>query len=77
MSPVFRVQKLGSTGRKLIRMLHRNMLFPFVSLMEEIDDTDPTEEVMGPVEDSVVETHMQTLVVANEFMDHHFDPDYL
>ena len=59
-------------------MLHRNMLFPFVSLMEEIDETDETTEgVTDPVGDSVVEPRMQALVVANEFMDHYFDPDYL
>ena len=58
-------------------MLHRNMLFPFVSLMEEIDETEPAEEVTDPVGDSVVEPRMQALVVANEFMDHYFDPDYL
>ena len=53
------------------------MLFPFVSLMEEIDETEPAEEVKDPVRDSVVEPRMQALVVANEFMDHYFDPDYL
>ena len=76
-SPVFQVQKLGSTEPKSIRKLHRNMLFPFISLMEDLEEADTDEEVTVPTEPPASETNMQALIAANEFMDRYFDPDYL
>ena len=75
-STVFQVQKLGSTEPKTIRTLHRNMLFSFISLMEDFE-ADPVVEVTDPTEPPASEARMQALISANEFMDHYFDPDYL
>ena len=76
-SPVFQVQKLGSTEPKSIRKLHRNMLFRFISLMEDLEEADTVEEVTVPAEPTASKTNMQALIAANKFMDRYFDPDYL
>ena len=75
-APVFQVQKLGSTEPKTIRTLHRKMLFPFISLMEDFE-ADPAVEVTDPVEPPASDTRMQALVTANEFMEYYFYPGYL
>ena len=74
---VYTVQKLGETGEQSIRKLHRNMLYPFVSLMGDDGDSDTTEEVTDPVVPPVQqETRMMSLIRANEFMDSYFDLDW-
>ena len=75
-STKFQVQKLGSTDPKTIRTLHGNMLFPFISLMEDFE-ADPAVEVTDPAEPPASDARMQALISSNEFMDHYFDPDYL
>ena len=75
--PVFKVQRIGSTSDKSIKNLHRNMLFPFVSLMGVESETEPAVEVTDPAEPVVVhDTRMMSLIRANKFMDTYFDPDW-
>ena len=74
---VYTVQRIGETGDKLIRKLHRNMLYPFVSLMGGDGGADTAVEVTDPVvPPGQVETRMLSLIRANEFMDSYFDPDW-
>ena len=61
----------------MIRTLHRNMLFPFISLMENLEEVDAAVEITDPVEPPASDACMQALIAANEFMDHYFNPDYL
>ena len=53
------------------------MLYPFISLMGDESRTEPAVEVTDPAEPVVhQETHMKSLIKANEFMDTYFDPDW-
>ena len=62
---------------KSTKNLHRNMLFPFVSLMGVENETEPAVEVTDPAEPAVCQdARMMSLVRANKFMDTYFDPDW-
>ena len=75
--PVFTVQRIGLGSDKTIRNLHRNMLYPFISLMGGEGQTEPAVEVTDPAVPAVQqETRMKSLICANEFMDTYFDPDW-
>ena len=75
--PVFKVQRIGSTGDKSIKNLHRNMLYPFISLMGDDSEAEPAVEVTDPAEPAAQQdVHMMSLIRANEFMDSYFDPDW-
>ena len=43
-STLYKVQKIGGIGGDDLRVLHRNMLYPFVGIREEEKD-DSEEEV--------------------------------
>ena len=61
--PVFKVQRIGSTSDKSTKNLHRNMLFPFVSLMGVENETEPAVEVTDPAEPAVhQDARMMSLV---------------
>ena len=75
--PVFTVQRIGPGSDKTIRNLHRNMLYPFISLMGGEGQTEPAVEVTDPAVPAVQQgIRMKSLVRANEFMDTYFDPDW-
>ena len=46
--PVFTVQRIEPGGDNMIKNLHCNMLYPFISLMGEDGDTEPAVEVTDP-----------------------------
>ena len=71
-SPLFKVQKLGETETK---NLHRNMLFPFMSIMGE-EKEDVAEKVVSELPaKSLTEICADNLKRANYFMDTFFDED--
>ena len=75
--PVFTFQRIGPGSDKSIKNLHRNMLYPFVSLMGDESETESAVEVMDPAEPAVQQDlRMASLIKANEFMDTYFDPDW-
>ena len=75
--PVFTVQRIGPGNDKTIRNLHRNMLYPFVSLMGDEGVTEPAAEVTDPAVPAVQQDlRMASLIRANAFMDTYFDPDW-
>ena len=42
-SPLYKVQKIGGIGGDDLRVLHRNMLYPFVGVREEEEDASVEE----------------------------------
>ena len=75
--PVFTVQRIGPGSDKSIKNLHRNMLYPFVSLMGDESEAEPAVEVTDPAVPAVQQDlRMASLIRANEFMDTYFDPDW-
>ena len=75
--PVFTVQRIGPGSDKTIRNLHRNMLYPFVSLMSDESATEPAVEVTDPAGPAVQQDlRMASLIKVNEFMDTYFNPDW-
>ena len=61
----------------MIKNLHRNMLYPFISLMGEDGETEPAAEVTDPAVPAVQQDlRMMALIKANNFMDTYFDPDW-
>ena len=68
--PVFTVQRIGPGSDKTIRNLHRNMLYPFISLMGDESEAEPAVEVMDPaVPAAQQDLQMASLIKANKFMD--------
>ena len=75
--PVFKVQRIGFTGDKLIKNLHRNMLYPFVSLMGGNSGAETAAEITDPAEPAAQQdVRMMSLIRANKFMDRYFDPHW-
>ena len=75
--PVFTFQRIGPGGDNTIKNLHRNMLYPFISLMGEDGETEPAVEVTDPAGTTVQwDLRMMALIKANNFMDTYFDPDW-
>ena len=72
--PLYKVQKIGGVGGDDLRVLHRNMLYPFISIRESKED-DPEEEVRYLPEKSLVDPRALTLKQANYFMETYFDED--
>ena len=73
-SPLYKVQKIGGTEGDDLRVLHRNMLYPFIGIREEEKDTS-VEEVSCLPEKSLLGSHAVALERANYFMDTYFDED--
>ena len=75
--PVFTVQRIRPGSDKTIRNLHRNMLYPFISLMGDESEAEPAVEVTDPAVPAVQQDlRMASLIKANEFMDTYFDSDW-
>ena len=75
--PVFMVQKIGPGDENMIKNLHHNVLYPFISLMGEDGETEPAVEVTDPAVPAVQrDLRMMALIKANNFMDTYFDPDW-
>ena len=75
--PVFTVQRIGPGGDDMIKNLHRNMLYPFISLMGDDGETEPAVEVTDPAVLAVQQDlRMMALIKVNNFMDTYFDPDW-
>ena len=72
--PVFMVQRIGPGGDNMIKNLHCNMLYPFISLMGDDDETEPAVEVTDPAVQR--DLRMMAFIKANNFMDTYFDPDW-
>ena len=73
-NPLYKVQKIGGTDGEDLRVLHRNMLYPFIGIREEEEDTS-VERVSCLPEKSLIDSRAAALVRANYFMDHYFDED--
>ena len=73
-SLLYKVQKIDGTGGYDLRVLHRNMLYPFVGIREEEKD-DSEEEVRNLPEKSLLDPRAAALRQANYFMDTYFDED--
>ena len=73
-SPLYKVQKIGGIDGNDIRVLHRNMLYPFVGVREE-EEGNSEEEVRSLPEKSLLDSHAVALKQANYFMDTYFDED--
>ena len=58
----------------IFRVLHRNMLYPFVGVREEEKD-DSAEEVRNLPEKSLLDSRAAALRQANYFLDTYFDED--
>ena len=75
--PVFTFQRIGPGGDNMIKNLHHNMLYPFISLMGDDGETQPAVEVMDPAVPAFQQDlRMMALIKANNFMDTYFDPDW-
>ena len=75
--PVFTVQRIGPGSDKLIKNLHHNMLYPFISLMGDESEAEPAVEVKDPAEPAAQQDlRMASLIKANGFMDTYFNPDW-
>ena len=72
--PLYKVQKIGGTEGEDLRVLHRNMLYPFIGIREEENDIS-VEEVICLPEKSLIGSHAAALERANYFMDTYFDED--
>ena len=73
-SPLYKVQKIGGTKGEDLRVLLRNMLYPFIGVREEENDIS-VEEVSCLPEKSLVGSRVAALEQANYFMDTYFDED--
>ena len=73
-SPLYKVQKIGGVGGDDLRVLHRNMLFPFIGV-REMDEDNPEEEVRCLPVKSLQDPHVAALRQANYFMETYFDED--
>ena len=71
---MYKVQRIGGMGGDDLRVLHRNMLYPFVGVREEEKD-DLVEEVRNLPEKCLLDPHAAALRQANYFMDTYFDED--
>ena len=59
----------------MIKNLHCNMLYPFISLMGEDGETEPAVEVTDPAVPAVQwDLRMIALIKANNFIDTYFGP---
>ena len=75
--PVFMVQRIEPGGDNMIKNLHRNMLYPFISLMGEDGESEPAAEVTDPAVPAIQrDLRMMALIKVNNFMDTYFDPDW-
>ena len=59
-SPLYKVQKIGGTEGEDLRVLHRNMLYPFIGVREEENDIS-VEKVSGLPEKSLIESRAAAL----------------
>ena len=73
-SPLYKVQKIGGVGGKDPRVLHRNMLFPFIGV-REMDEDNAEKEVRYLPEKSLLDPRVAALRQANYFMETYFDED--
>ena len=74
-APLYKVQKIGGVGGNDQRVLHRNMLYPFIGV-REMDEDDAEEEVRVPPCKSLCWIHVQQLSrQADYFMETYFDED--
>ena len=71
-SPLFKVQRIGGVGSKDPRVLHRNMLYPFIGVREDVED-DTEEEVRCLPEKSLLDPRAVALRRADYFMETYFD----
>ena len=66
--PVFMVQRIGHCGDNMIKNLHCNMLYPFISLMGEDGETEPAVEVTDPAVPAVQwDLRVMALIKVNNF----------
>ena len=69
-----KVQKIGGVGSEDPRVLHRNMLYPFIGVRgNEEDETE--EEVRCLPEKSLLDPRAAALRQADYFMESYFDED--
>ena len=73
-SPLYKVQKIGGVGGDDLRVLHRNMLYPFIGV-REMDEDDSEEEVRCLPEKSLLDPCAAALQQADYFMETYFDED--
>ena len=73
-NPLYKVQKIGGVGGEDARVLHRNMLFPFIGV-RETDEDNTEEEVRCLPEKSLLDPRVAALRQANYFMETYFDED--
>ena len=73
-NPLYKVQKIGGVGGEDVRVLHRNMLFPFIGV-RETDEDNTEEEVRCLPEKSLLDPRVAALRQANYFMETYFDED--
>ena len=73
-SPLYKVQKIGGVGGDDQRVLHRNMLYPFIGV-REMNEDDTEEEVRCLPEKSLLDPHAVSLRQADYFMETYFDED--
>ena len=75
-SPLYKVQKIGEIEGDDLRVLHRNMLYPFIGIREEEED-NLEKEVRNLPEKSLLDSRAAALKQANYFKDTFFDEDLL
>ena len=73
-SLLYKVQKIGGIEGDDLRVLHRNMLYPFIGIREEEEDNSE-EEVRNLPKKSLLDPCAVALKQANYFMDTFFDED--
>ena len=73
-SPLYRVQKICGVGGEDSRVLHRNMLYPFIGV-REMDEDDTEKEVRYLPEKSLLDPCATALQQADYFMETYFDED--
>ena len=73
-SPLYKVQRIGGVGSDDPRVLHRNMLYPFVGIREMGED-DSEEEVSCLPGKSLLDPRAAALSQADYFMETYFDED--
>ena len=69
-----KVQKIGGVGGDDLRVLHRNMLYPFIGV-REMDEDSSEEEVRCLPEKSLLDPRAAALQQADYFMETYFDED--
>ena len=74
--PVYRVQKIGDREENF-RDLHRNMLFPFLHLVEKEDVVEADRDTAPVHSNNEIAARAKALSEANAFMDAYFDEDIL